>query len=459
MASTAIRISKIRTNSPRRLLLALCVVLVSIWGSACASTPPLTEPEQPGRPIVILVSLDGWRWDYIERARTPRLRALAAAGVRSEGLIPSFPSKTFPNHYTIVTGLYPDHHGIVSNNMIDPNIGERFSLSTASISDPRWWGGEPLWVTAQKQGQRAASMFWPGSDAEIAGTRPAFWKLYDGSFPNRERVQQVLQWLRLPEAERPSFITLYFSDTDTAGHNSGPESSDILDAARAVDREIGVLADGATRIGLSSRVHYVIVSDHGMSQTSRSRVIVLDDYIDVETVSTIDTSPVAGFWPRTVTADDIYRALKDKHPSMAVYRRAEIPDALHYGTNPRIPPVIGIAADGWTIATRAQVRQWDQSGRQFGGNHGYDPRLRSMHGLFIASGPQFQRGVTIPPLENIHLYEMMAKVLGLRPAPNDGRLDATEGVFRGPGPTLPPFPSLPPSPHLRSGHPIQNPFR
>jgi len=432
-ASTGTRTSKTPTNKPRRQLLAWLLALVALWASACASAPPAAEAPQSGRPIVILVSLDGWRWDYFDRASTPRLHALAAAGVRSEGLIPAFPSKTFPNHYTIVTGLYPDHHGIVSNNMIDPAIGERFSLSAPMDKDPRWWSGEPLWVTAEKQGQRAAAMFWPGTDVAIAGVRPSYWKLYDGSVSNRERVQQVLEWLRLPESERPSFVTMYFSDVDSAGHDAGPESREVLDAAMGLDREVGVLVDGVNRLRLASRVHYVIVSDHGMSQLSPRRRIVLDDYLDPETVDVIDTSPVLGIWPRAGSVeDDIYRALKDKHPSLAVYRRAEIPPELHYGTNPRIPPIIGIAADGWTITTRSQVSQWEQSGRIQAGNHGYDPRSRSMHGLLIVSGQQFRRGLTIPPIDNIHLYEMMAKVLGLSPAPNDGRIEATAPVFKEP---------------------------
>lgn len=430
---TATHILKIRTNSLRRWALTFLLVLASAWSAACATRPPLVEPGQAERPILILVSLDGWRWDYLDRAQTPHLSALAKAGVRSEGLIPAFPSKTFPNHYTMVTGLYPDHHGIVSNNMVDTGIGQRFSMSAPTSNDTRWWGGEPLWVTARNQGHVAASMFWPGSDKEIAGVRPTHWKPYDGAVPNRQRVQQVLTWLRLPESERPSFITLYFSDTDSVGHIAGPESAEVLEAAAALDQEIGALVNGVDALGLSSRVHYVIVSDHGMAQLSASRVVVLDDYLDVSTVDLIDTSPIAGLWPRTGTAEDIYLALKDKHPSMAVYRRAEVPEVFHYNTNPRIPPVIGIAADGWTIATRRQVNQWEQSGRQLGGSHGYDPRLRSMHGFFIAAGPQFRRGVTIPPLENVHLYEMMARVLGLSPAPNDGRIDATNEVFRSPG--------------------------
>lgn len=408
-----------------RALRSLCVLVLLVIAAGCLGPA--------ARPIVILVSLDGWRHDYLERADAPTLRALAADGVRSEGLIPSFPSKTFPNHYTIVTGLYPEHHGIVANTMEDPSIGpDRFTMSSATAKDSRWWGGEPLWVTAEKHGQRSASMFWPGSEVEIGGVRPSHWTPYQDDFPHRDRVNQVLDWLRLPDAERPTFITLYFSLVDTIGHRQGPDSQAVLDACAELDIEIAALVEGVRALGLADRVNYVLVSDHGMSQLSLDRVVVLDDYLDMSQVRTIDGSPIIGLSPRpgaTMSLDDIYLALKDKHPSLDVYRRDETPAHLHYRDNPRIPPILTLAADGWTIASRTQVLGWADD-RVMGGAHGYDTNLKSMQGLFIASGPQFRRGAVVPPLENIHLYEMMARVLGLTPAPNDGSRAATEGFFR-----------------------------
>jgi predicted AlkP superfamily pyrophosphatase or phosphodiesterase len=330
-----------------------------------------------------------------------------------------------------VTGLYPEHHGIVSNNMLDAQIGERFSMQAPTASDTRWWGGEPLWVTAERQGQKAASMFWPGSDVEIKGARPSYWKKYDGDVPNRDRVQQVLTWLRLPEAERPTFITLYFSDVDGAGHRTGPESTEVLQAAADLDREVGALIDGVNGLRLGPMVNYIVVSDHGMSQTSLERLIPIDNYLDPATVDLIDITPIVGVWPRTISADQAYRALAGKHPALTVYKREDMPPELHFTSHPRIPPVIGIAADGWTVTTRAEVDEWQQTARRMGGNHGFDPRLRSMHGLFIASGPQFRIGLRVPSFENVHLYELMARVLGLKPAPNDGRADVTASFFVG----------------------------
>ena len=209
-----------------------------MWLPACAtsSPPPVTgpvaDPRPDARPIVVLVSVDGWRWDYLQRLKAPHLKALAARGVLSQGLIPAFPSKTYPNHFTIVTGLYPEHHGIVANNMVDAAISpEPFSMTARISKDPRWWGGEPLWVTAISQGLRASSMFWPGSDVPIGGIRPTDWVPYDHNKPNGDRVAQVLAWLARPEADRPSFVTLYFSDVDTAGHTYWPATRQALAAA------------------------------------------------------------------------------------------------------------------------------------------------------------------------------------------------------------------------------------
>ncbi len=431
--STATRTLKTRTRSDWGWILALVLTIATVSTGACQTAPPkpIEHAAQAERPILILVSLDGWRWDYLDRAVTPRLNALAASGVRSEGLIPQFPSKTFPSHYTIVTGLYPEHHGIVANNMLDATIGERFSMAAPTSRDSRWWGGEPLWVTAERQGHIAASMFWPGSEVDIGGVRPSHWRPFVDATPNRERVQQVLDWLQLPELQRPSFLTLYFSTVDTIGHTFGPNSTEVLEAAAGLDEEIGALVDGVNALGgLSSRVHYVIVSDHGMSETANDRIVTLDDYINVDTVDIIGVSPVVGLWPRTDTVDHVYAALKDKHPSLSVYRREEVPAALHYNSNPRIPPIVTIADDGWSVGTQRQVSQWRNGTRSVGGNHGYDPSAKSMQGLLIAVGPQFRRGLIIPPIENIHLYEMMAHVLGLRPAANDGDASATTAMFR-----------------------------
>jgi predicted AlkP superfamily pyrophosphatase or phosphodiesterase len=405
----------------RRATVAAVVLLLSL--------AVLGSRAQERQPLLVLVSFDGWRWDYTNRVGAPNLRALAAQGVRSEGLIPSFPSKTFPNHYTIVTGLYPEHHGIIANNMVDAGYPARFTMSSATAREARWWLGEPLWVTAIRQGLRASSMFWPGSEVEIQGRRPSEWRPFDDSVPNADRLKQVLDWLALPPDRRPSLITVYFSDVDHAGHDFGPDSPQLVAAARHLDETLGQLISGIQALGLADQVTLVVVSDHGMSQLSDRRVIFLDDYIDLATVDIVDWTPVLELAPRTGSVEDVYRALKGRHPSLAVYRREQVPRHLHYRDNPRIPPIIGLADDGWTITSHKRFADDVARKRARGGDHGYDPQLKSMHGLFVAAGPRLRRNLLAPEFENIHIYEFLCHILGLTPAQNDGDSKVTRKFF------------------------------
>lgn len=401
----------------RRLAVSMLLVLAALGCGGRVAPAPAA-----GRPIVILISLDGWGWDYLQRFSPPTLSRLAAEGVRAEGLIPQFPSKTFPNHYTIVTGLTLARHGIVSNNMRDPEIPGRFSLSRRDVqADPRWWGGEPIWNTVERQGGVSAPMFWPGSETVIGGRRATYWTAFDDDLPNEDRVDQLLEWLRLPDGKRPSFLTLYFSDVDVAGHRWGPDAEQTRLAALKVDGDVGRLVAGVTAAGLAGRVNYVIVSDHGMSALSRDRVIVLDDYLDPATADVIDWSPVLGLAPKDGNVGGLYAALKDQHPHLDVYQRHEIPAAHGLANHPRLPPVIGIADDGWQIVSRAEVARWSEPGRAPpGGAHGYVATTQSMQGLFIAAGPLLQRGLVFKPFENVHLYNLMCAMLGVQPSHNDG---------------------------------------
>jgi predicted AlkP superfamily pyrophosphatase or phosphodiesterase len=407
----------------RRACLAAVMALAL---AACATPPPA------GQPIVILISVDGFGWDYLDRFTPPVLSRLAAAGVRAEGLLPQFPSKTFPNHYTIVTGLRLANHGIISNNMKAPDIPGEFSLSNREVlADPRWWGGDPIWNTAERQGRIAAAMFWPGSETAIGGRQATYWTPFDDDLPHAERVRRILEWLKLPEGKRPSFLTLYYSDVDGAGHDAGPDSPAVRDAALRVDRSIGELVAGVNAVGLADRVHYVIVSDHGMAALSTDRVIVLDDYIDPNTADVIDWSPVLGLAPNDGDVEALYAALKDKHPALHVYRNREIPAEYALAGHPRVPPIVGIADEGWTITSKAQQERWRRPNRRApGGTHGYDARARSMQGLFIATGPRIRQGLIVKPFENIHVYEFMCALLGIEPSKNDGDAAVTRALLR-----------------------------
>lgn len=421
----------------RALLLAIACML-----AACRPAPfdkAQGGPEQrrgaplpADRAIVILISIDGFRWDYLDRYQPPNLARLAAQGVRSEGLIPQFPSKTFPNHYTIVTGLRLANHGIISNNMRAPDIPGEFTLSNREVlADPRWWGGEPIWNTAERQGRIAAAMFWPGSETVIGGRQATFWTPFDDQLPHPERINQLLMWLKLPDGKRPSFLTLYYSEVDNAGHDYGPESEQVRNVIINVDRSLGELVAGVNTLGLADRVHYVVVSDHGMAALSPDRMILIDDYIDLSAADVVDWAPLLGLSPKDGDVEKLYASLKDKHPHLAVYRKNEIPAFYGIAGHPRLPPVVGIADEGWYITSKLEVERWSRPDRRPpGGTHGYDARARSMHGLFVASGPRIKSGLVVQPFENIHVYEFLSALMGLTPATNDGDPAVTRDMLR-----------------------------
>jgi len=404
------------------VLLLIAITTVALFGVGCAKMEKTPQ-------TVLLISVDGFRWDYFQKADTPNLDKLIEEGVKAESLKPVFPSKTFPNHYTIVTGLYPEHHGIVSNRMYDPNMNAYFSLGDRNaVSDGRWYGGEPLWVTAEKQNVISATYFWPGSEAEIEGIRPSYWKEYNGRTPNSERISQILKWLELPEEKRPRFLTLYFSDTDNAGHRYGPDSPEVVEAIRKIDQNMGELIAGLKARDWFDKINIIITSDHGMTATSKDRVIFLDNYISLDDVDVIDWSPVLALRPKEGKLEAVYQALKNANSHLAVYKKEEIPERFHYRDNPRITPIIAIADEGWSITSHDYYSERPE--RYDGGAHGYDNELKSMQGIFIARGPAFKSGLKVPTFMNIHIYEMIAHILDIKPAPNDGSLDSVKVMVR-----------------------------
>lgn len=407
-------------------LLTICGCFLSI---GCSSAPQNAGPEPGLRPTVVLISLDGVRWDYLDKYDAPNLSTLAAAGLRAERLTPVFPTKTFPNHYSTVTGLYTENHGIISNTMYDPVMDTGFSLSNReALTDHRWWEGEPLWVTAEKQGQVAATYFWPGSEAAIQGIRPTYWYEYDGRVRGEDRVDQVFEWLELPAEDRPTFITLYFSDVDGAGHRYGPDAPQVADALASVDSLVGRLVEGLAGRGLNDDVNIIITSDHGMAEVSETRVVLIDDFFDPESARIVEYSPALMMYPPDgMNADSLIRAL-DAHEHLVAYSKAEIPERFHMANHLRTPPILAIADEGWVITTRERYEE--NPTRINGGAHGYDNALESMGGIFIASGPAFRSGHVAEPFLNIHVYELVCEILGLDPAENDGSLSAVEGLLR-----------------------------
>jgi predicted AlkP superfamily pyrophosphatase or phosphodiesterase len=394
---------------------------------ACAGPPPRATDAVSGP--VILISIDGFRADYFDRGLTPTLAALAKDGVRAQALKPAFPTLTFPNHYTLVTGLYPDHHGIVNNRMIDPVSGKQFVYKDEKlIADPAWWGGEPLWVSVEKQGRHAATMFWPGSDVAIDGVRPSHWLHFDGRMSPDRRVDQLLQWTDLRGAQKPVFYTLYFEQVDHAGHEHGPDSPAVNTALREIDAALARLVRGLKERGLFDATNIVIVSDHGMTPTSREHRIFLDDVVPIADVDVVTSGILAGMSAKS-DALGVERALLAPHEHMRCWRKSEVPARLHYGTNPRIPALLCLADDGWLITTHAG----EKARKRFSlGEHGYDNDDANMRALFIAQGPAFRRGIVVPEFDSVDVYPLLAHLLGIQPEPNDGDYSAVAGMLASP---------------------------
>lgn len=417
------RILKFSLNWNITVILLFLISCISCQEKEDNITPAVSDEH-----VVLLISFDGFRYDYTDFAATPTLDLLAEEGTKAEGLIPVFPSKTFPNHYSQVTGLYPEHHGIISNTMYDSVFDATFTLSNGASREGRWYEGEPIWVTAEKQNKRTATYFWPGSDASIQDVRPTYYEIFNGSVPYSIRTNKVLEWLALPADKRPSFITLYYQATDPVGHQKGPDPEALKPAIIEIDAELKNLIDGIEALGMTKLVNIIVISDHGMSYLSNDRVIFLDDYVDLDEFTIINRSPVLDIIPKEGKEEKIFQALSGAHPQMSIHKKADMPEQWHYTNHRRIAPIIGVADDGWTITTH-ELYDNDPDGIT-GGNHGFDPKYQSMWGIFYAKGPDIQSGKKIPAFENIHLYELMCRLLNITPAQNDGNLSVLEGIMR-----------------------------
>ena len=426
----------------RDAVTALCVTaLVCACGGAWTAPQPhlaetihtpdgsggINHPSVVDRPYVVLVSFDGVRPDYLDRFDTPHFDRLTRTGVVSDGLIPVFPSLTFPSHYSIATGLYPEHHGIVGNRFYDPRRDAEFNYRDQDdAQDGSWWDGEPIWLTAERQGMVAATLFFPGTEAAIGGIHPTHWRPYDGSMPNAERVAQVMAWLGTVPPERPHLVTAYFSLVDGAGHRHGPDGLAIGDAVRSADRLLGRLLDGIEQLEFGTQVYLVVVSDHGMAAVDADRQIVLPEVVDLRGVRAIPTGPGMSLY---VNGDDATaRELRDRinmsEPDARAFLRADVPAHLHHRASTRIGDVLVIPEEGVLVGFRH-----DSSPPV--AMHGWDPTLPSMHGIFLMRGPEIVSGRRIEAFESIHVYPFLAHVLQLTPHPEiDGRLDVLRHLIR-----------------------------
>ncbi len=408
-----------------RIRLFFLFLLVSQWLAGCR-----VHTAAPARQTVILISLDGFRPDYLSADSTPTLMRLANTGVRANWMIPAFPSKTFPNHFSIATGLYPAHHGIVENRFWDPALKADYAAGRRpDVTDQRWWGGEPIWITAEKQGVRTGPLFWVGSEVTYTGVKPTYGLPYNHDMPNMPRVDTLLAWLDKPADRRPTFLTLYFSLTDDAGHKFGPGAPQTRLAAYQADSLIGQLINGLTRRNLTSSTNLIVVSDHGMAAVSPERVVFLDDAVNMDWMEHTFLGELTSLWPKPGKADSVYAALtKQPIPHLKVYRREDLPARFHYLDNPRIGPILCLPDAGWSVFTHPNFTRTQNTFSK--GAHGYDNQDPSMRALFIANGPAFRSGLVVEPFENINVYPLICKLLKITPAPVDGKLLATQGMLK-----------------------------
>jgi predicted AlkP superfamily pyrophosphatase or phosphodiesterase len=417
-------------------LRALWVALLAVAQLCAAQTPVIVVDHGPNallqaqKHYVVLVSLDGFRWDYAKKYGAKNLLAIGAHGASApDGMLPSYPSLTFPNHYTLVTGLYPEHHGIVANSFYDQQRQRRYSYSDPKEStDGSWYGGAPLWVIAEQQGMRSACFFWPGSEAAIRDTRPSYYLHYDDKFPDQARIDQVLAWLKLPEAERPHFITLYYPNVDHAGHQFGPDAPETRDAVRHVDALMGTLRAGLRELHLP--IDLVVVSDHGMEKTQGS-------WIDLDTFADLGNFTVVGsllYANADADAEAAYQKLKAADASFMVYRRARVPAYLHYDSNARIGDPVIVPKGPFAIRGHAPSSAAEDKPPSVG-SHGYDPReMPSMKAVFYAEGPDIRPGTKLKPFENVNVYPLLAHILGLQYGQIDGSLSVLANVLVEPAP-------------------------
>ena len=412
----------------RALSAALQVMAVTAWIAGCGAglatergpatsaagqttgTGGVNPASAQPRPHVVLVSFDGFHPSYLTRFDTPHFDRLAARGMRADGLVSVFPSLTFPGHYSIATGLHPEAHGMVGNRFFDLARGAEFSYRRRDdAQDGSWWGGEPIWVTAETQGMVSAAFFFPGTEADIGQVRPSHWRPYDGRVPNRERIEQVLAWLNLPPAERPHIVTLYFSLVDSAGHRLGPRHPDMRRSVERADGLLGQLVEGIDALPHADRVALVVVSDHGMAAPDPDRTTVLSEVVELGGVRLVDAGPSVSLH---VGDPDRARALRDRLNARLVHARAylreELPEHLHARGNARLGDLL-------VMPSGLGMVHLDPDYRPPAGMHGWDPTIPEMHGIFLAAGPGIAAGTTLPAVDAVDVYPLLTHLLGLTP--------------------------------------------
>lgn len=404
------------------LQLFLLLIVISVFISACSSS---SGKKQGKKPYLVVLSMDGFRWDYTNKADTPNLDKFLETGTKAERMIPSFPTKTFPNHYTLATGLYPDHHGIVLNSFYDPENDRYYAIQDRdAVTDGFFYDGEPVWVTAEKQGMKSASLFWVGSEAEIDGVRPSIWKTYEHNMPYENRIDTVIAWLERPAGKRPHLIMWYFDEPDGIGHDVGPDGRETIEMVHYLDSLVGVFVRKLSQIEIADEINFIITSDHGMGNIYEDKVVMLNEYLDSTWIREIQGgNPNWNILAADGYEDEIEAALKDAE-GLSCWRSKEVPERLNYGSNPRTLDFTLVADSSWSLF-------YDKEGHYFGGTHGFDNANEDMHTILMASGPAFRDdGYVNPVCRNVSLYPLMCKVLEITPANNDGDLEEVKNMLK-----------------------------
>jgi len=406
------------------------LIILLFWGALQQGCQPKSQGVTQNvaavinRPYVIMLSMDGFRWDYPLKASTPTLDSIARQGIRAEAIKPCFPTKTFPNHYSIATGLYPDHHGIVNNSFYDPVMKAYYSLSDPQTTgNGAFYGGEPLWVTAARQGMVSATYFWAGSEAPVKGIRPTYWKAYDKNITFSQEIDTVVYWLTLPEKRRPHLILFYFNEPDVTGHDYGPGSPQVMSVVERLDSLTGVLMRKLKQLPCYPQINVIITSDHGMENIDKEKTVYLEDHLRKEWFTAVEGSnPNYNLTVKKEYYDVVYNTL-NAVTHTKVWKHGEVPAYFHYGENPRDGDLILLADSSWSL-------RWGKRGHyESGGAHGYDNRNTDMHAIFYATGPAFKKGYIQPTFDNIDIYPLITRILGLTPAPDDGDTDHVAGML------------------------------
>jgi ectonucleotide pyrophosphatase/phosphodiesterase family protein 5 len=356
----------------------------------------------PSRTTVI-ISLDGFRWDYLDRGLTPNMDSVAEGGVRASSLKCVFPTKTFPNHISAMTGLYPAHHGIIANSFVNPVTGEKYGMKAPAVRQSKWYEGEFFWEYAKKHGVTTASYFWPGSECYEDYRRPHFYHQYDHDRPYTERIKGVLDWISLPDSISPDFVTLYFHETDSKGHGYGVDSDSLNYGIALVDTLVGKFFAGLDSLGIKDSVNVIILSDHGMADISEERTRAMDEII-------ADTNAFVQNWGTFMmihageNRNDIYKRLKASEQNYTAYLKSEIPERLHY-RHPFVGDIVVIAENGWIL-------KYGESSYNAVATHGWDNEWMDMHGIFLAHGPDFKKGFRTGTLNNIDLFPLLCEIFG-----------------------------------------------